>query len=201
MTAVLLLHSALGLRPAVRRLAERLCQAGHAVAAPDLLDGHVGSDVSDGVRQRDRVGEVELVRRATAAADALGEPFAVIGFSLGGGLAQHLVETRQDVVAAAVLHNSRPTRLAPGSLRVPLQVHVSEHDPWVQQADTRALAAISTKGQLFAYPGAEHLFMDEDLPDHVPSHAALAEQRLMHLLGDAGQWERSGIRSNSGARA
>ena len=186
MTPVLLLHSALGLRPAVQRLAARLRGAGHMVAVPDLLDGHVNSDVAEGVRQRDRVGAEELARRAWNAADSLGGPFAVIGMSLGGGLAQHLLETRDDVTAAAILHNARPTSLAPASRGLPLKVHVSERDRWVRPADARALADVSTAGQLFTYAGDAHLFMDDDLPWYAPAHAALAEQRLLSMLAGVG---------------
>lgn len=41
MATILLLHSALGLRPGVQEFAERLRGLGHTVTAPDFYEGRV----------------------------------------------------------------------------------------------------------------------------------------------------------------
>ena len=46
---VLLLHSALGLRPAIAEHADRLRAAGHTVRAPDLFEGRTFTDADEGV--------------------------------------------------------------------------------------------------------------------------------------------------------
>lgn len=53
---VVLLHSALGLRPAVRRAEDRLTAAGHRVQVPDPYDGRVFDDVDEGVAHLEQLG-------------------------------------------------------------------------------------------------------------------------------------------------
>lgn len=182
MTTVLILHSALGLRPAVLATAARLRAAGHEVSTPDLFCGALAADVREAIALRDAIGADELTRRAESAADALGRPFAVVGFSLGAGLAQHLAERRDDVLAAVLFHNARPVEHGERLRPLPLDVHVAVGDPWVDPQAARSLAAASDLGRLFAYPGDGHLFTDPDLPDHDAENSALAEQRLHGAL-------------------
>ena len=53
MAHVLLLHSALGLRPGVHAFADRLRELGHEVVVPDYYEGHVFEQEAPGIANRD----------------------------------------------------------------------------------------------------------------------------------------------------
>ena len=61
---VVLFHSALGLRPAVRAFADQLSEAGHILHIPDLFDGEVFDDLEHGMKKRDALGSEELTGAA-----------------------------------------------------------------------------------------------------------------------------------------
>lgn len=70
---VLVLHSALGLRPAVRAFSARIAAVGHRVFTPDLYDGQVFAEAEAGVAYMRWLGWDRLVARAeSAAADIAG---------------------------------------------------------------------------------------------------------------------------------
>ena len=73
MAHILLLHSAIGLRPAVLEFADALRDRGHTLTVPDYYDGQVFDDEAAGIEYRDRVGaRVEaLTLGATGLADDL----------------------------------------------------------------------------------------------------------------------------------
>ena len=53
MADVLLLHSALGLRPGVHAFADLLRERGHEVTVPDYYEGHVFDEEASGIAHRD----------------------------------------------------------------------------------------------------------------------------------------------------
>lgn len=98
---ILFLHGAFaGPEIWTRFVAPWFAARGHQVAAP-RLPGTV-----PGARLRD------YVRRAAAAADALGAPPVVVGHSLGGLVAQHLAARRR-VAGLALVASPGPCGLAP----------------------------------------------------------------------------------------
>src|SRR5918995_1152475 len=80
---VVLFHSALGLRPVVHDVADRLRAEGHSVHTPDSFDGEVFESIEDGTRRRDEIGIPELMRRAMAAVADLPPELVFAGFSMG----------------------------------------------------------------------------------------------------------------------
>ncbi len=53
---------------------------------------------------------------------------------------------------------------------VPVQLHVSDDDPWVDRGGLDAFVAAVPQGLLEhrTYPGTRHLFSDDGSPDHDP---------------------------------
>jgi non-heme chloroperoxidase len=98
---ILFLHGAFGGPDVWRFLAPWFARRGHRVAAPRLP-----GPVPGPARLRD------FVRRAGAAADALGPPPVVVGHSLGGLVAQHLAAARP-VAGVVLLSSPGPCGLAP----------------------------------------------------------------------------------------
>lgn len=183
MTEIVLFHSALGLRPGVHAFADELRSDGHTVHVPDLYEGHVFDDRLDGVAHRDRIGIPALVDRATKSVADLPAELVYAGFSLGSAPAQLLAQTRPGARGALLLHGALPTAEfgAPWPSGVPLAVHTTESDPFVDQDAAEELVA-EASGELFRYLGASHLFLDPDLPDYEPAAAVLATERILTFL-------------------
>jgi len=182
MAQILLLHSALGLRPAVLDFAERLRGLGHAVDAPDFYEGHVFDDEAAGIAHRDAHPEYFGHVRALAA-DLPGET-AFAGFSLGAWFAQRLASQRPEARAAILLHSAAAPR---GDWSgVPVQVHRHHVDPWINPADVTALgAAVAASGAAFedhVTPGEGHLFTDLALPEADPEATAATVARIDSFL-------------------
>ncbi|WP_018156040.1 dienelactone hydrolase family protein [Demetria terragena] len=167
MSHLLLLHSALGLRPAVRQAAERLRERGHTVHTPDYYDGHVFDDEGEGIAYRDEIGAKSLFARLGPVLDAVPADAALAGFSLGSAFAQNLAGQRSAARAVILLHSvGAPRGPWPGQ---PVQVHRYADDHWIDPADVEALgAAVRASGASFedhVVPGRGHLFTDSETAD------------------------------------
>jgi dienelactone hydrolase len=186
---VVLFHSALGLRPAVRKFADRLRGAGHNVHTPDSFDGEVFEDLEDGIRKRDALGIPELIGRAQAAVADLPSQIVFAGFSMGTGAAEFLAATRPGARAAILMHGA----LAPAEIgieawpQVPVQVHYARNDELVDVDQVRALEAAALAAdvsvEVYVYDRVSHLFEDSDSADHDPGAAQLMMERVLHFLG------------------
>ena len=183
---VVLLHSALGRRPALEQHADRLRAAGHAVHAPDLYEGVTFDDPAAGLAHRDAIGWKALQARAEAALPA--GPLALVGLSMGVVLATRTAARRPDVRGALLLHAAAPYRGAwPG---VPVEVHHTAGDPFVAPGASAALveqvARSGARASLHVYPGEQHLFTDPDLDEHLPEHAEVLWARALAFLAGLG---------------
>lgn len=165
MAQILLLHSALGLRPAVLDFAERLRKQGHDVVAPDFYEGHVFDNEADGVAHRDAHPHYFETVRVMASAMPAETVFA--GFSLGAWFAQRLAAKRPHARAAILLHSAAPPRGAWSG--VPVQVHRYADDPWIDPGNVATLGAAVTASKApfedHITPGTGHLFTDLNGPD------------------------------------
>lgn len=92
MASILLLHSALGLRPGVHDLAERLRGCGHEVNVPDFYQGLVFETEAEGIAHRD--AHPEYFEQVRSVADQLPEETVYAGLSLGSFFAQRLAAKR-----------------------------------------------------------------------------------------------------------
>ncbi len=187
MSDILLLHSALGLRPAVHDFAEALREAGHTVYTPDFYDGHVFDDQRAGLAYRDEIGAGTLFTQrllpqlADLPADAV-----LAGFSLGSAYAQALAARRPEARAVVLLHSiAAPRGDWPGQ---PVQVHRYAQDPFV---DAEALAtlgqAVRASGATFqdwVTPGRGHLFTDLGTPDGDADALTATLERILALLAE-----------------
>lgn len=178
MARILLLHSALGLRPAVLAFAEQLRERGHEVDAPDYYEGHVFDEEAAGIAHRD--AHPEYFDHVRALADALPPDTVLAGFSLGAWFAQRLASRRPQARAAILLHSAAPAR---GDWSgVPVQVHRHEVDPWIDPAHVDALGeAVRASGAAFedhVTPGEGHLFTDLGMPEGDAGATARTVERI-----------------------
>lgn len=182
MATILLLHSALGLRPGIHSFAELLRERGHEVEVPDFYEGHVFEVERDGIAHRDAHPEYfETVRELAA---TMPPETVLAGFSLGAFFAQRLAARRPRAGAAILLHSvAAPRHEWSGA---PVQVHRHEDDPWIVPGDVTTLgAAVEASGAPFedhVTPGRGHLFTDPDLPGYDAAVTTATVERIDAFL-------------------
>ena len=188
MAEVVLFHHAQGLTPGVAEFADELRRAGHTVHAPDLYDGRTFATLEEGLAYAEEVGFDEVTERGIKAAEALPAELVYAGFSLGLGPAQRLAQTRPGARGALLFHACLPvSEFGPSwPADVPVQIHAMESDPefdngWDLPA-AQALVEEAEDGELFLYPGDQHLFADSSLPSYDANAAALLGQRVLDFL-------------------
>ena len=186
---VLLFHHAHGLTRGCLAFADRLRAAGHVVHTPDLYDGKLFTDLSEGVRYAQEVGFGTIIERGRLAANSLPDSMVYAGFSLGVLPAQMLTQTRPGAKGALLFHSCVPTSEfgRPWPMGVPVQIHMMDADEWVlspnQDLDAaRQLSETVASAELFLYPGNRHLFADNSLPDYDEKAAALLLDRVLSFL-------------------
>ncbi len=187
---IVLFHSALGLRPAVKVFADRLSEAGHIVHTPDLYDGEVFDDLEHGMKKRESLGTQELAMRAQDAVADLPSSLVYAGFSMGAAAAEMLAGTRPGARAAVLIHGAlSPTAM--GLQRwpaVPVQVHHAADDPLVDPQEVTSLGyavwAADVTFDEHVYDGAPHLFEDRDLEPGYDDFAEGMLQRVLSFLDD-----------------
>jgi dienelactone hydrolase len=99
--------------------------------------------------------------------------------------AQLLAQTRDGARGALLLHGAIPAAEFGGAwpVGVPLQIHMMEADPWAEEDLPAARELEETAGaELFLYPGDQHLFADNSLPDYDEAAATLLKQRVRDFL-------------------
>ncbi|MEU6808412.1 dienelactone hydrolase family protein [Streptomyces sp. NPDC046831] len=168
---IMLFHSTYGLRPAVRRAADRLRAAGHQVWTPDLFAGRTFGTVEEGIAFKDEIGKDELLKRAVLAAAPYSERGLVYaGFSLGASIAQTLA--LGDDKARGLLLLQGTSDIAPNAAvdGLPVQLHVAEPDrfetdDWLS-AWYLQMGRTGADVEIYRYAGAGHLYTDPDLPDY-----------------------------------
>jgi dienelactone hydrolase len=188
MAEVLLIHHALGLTPGFAAFADELRSAGHTVHTPDLYAGRSFQTVEAGVGHASDIGFTEVLDRGVRAADGLPTALVYAGISLGVMPAQKLAQTRPGARGALFLEACLPVSEFGGAWPkdVPVQVHGMEADDFFAgEGDidaARELVAQAKDGELFVYPGDQHLFEDSSLPSYDADAAALLTQRVLAFL-------------------
>jgi dienelactone hydrolase len=184
MAEVVLFHHALGLTPGVTGFGEKLRSRGHVVHVPDLYQGRSFQDLEGGVAHADDLGMREILRRARAAVEAMPGELIYAGFSLGALPAQGLAQTRPGARGVVLFHGgvTPATFESPWPRALPLQVHVSETDPWSGLDEIGPLVEAAAEAELFVYPGSAHLFADPGSGEHQPDAALLSLERTLAFL-------------------
>jgi dienelactone hydrolase len=188
---VVIFHHAQGLTRGCLSFADRLRTAGHVVHAPDLYEGKIFDDLTDGVRYAEQVGFDTIIERGRLAAESLPHEIVYAGFSLGVLPAQMLAQTKPRAKGALLFHSCVPTSAfgRPWPDGVPLQIHLMDADelalPPNEDLDAaRQLDDTVEDAELFLYAGSRHLFADDSLPDYDESAARLLTERVLRFLAN-----------------
>ena len=189
MAEVLLFHHAQGQTEGFLAFAETLRGAGHTVHTPDVYDGRTFDDLDAGIGYAREIGFQEVFDRGVRAADGLPGDLVYAGFSLGVMPAQSLAQTRAGAGGALLMEGCAPvSEFGSGwPTGVPVQVHGMDGDPFFAEEGgdidaARALVEEADDGELFLYPGGQHLFADGSLPSYDPEAAALLNERVLAFL-------------------
>lgn len=184
MAEIVLFHHALGLTPGCLSFADELRAAGHTVHTPDLYDGMAFTRLTEGIGHAERIGFDTIIERGRLAAGKLPNEVVYAGFSLGVLPAQMLAQTRPGAKGALLLHGCIPLSEFGGSWPsgVPLQIHTMEADELGDVNTARELAGAIDSAQLFLYPGNQHLFTDNSLPDYNEIAATQLKERVLSFL-------------------
>ncbi|MGM0386359.1 MAG: dienelactone hydrolase family protein [Actinomycetota bacterium] len=191
MAEIVLFHHALGLTAGVEGFADILRRAGHVVHVPDLFDGRTFDSLDDGVAHFHEVGADSLLHRARTAVEGLPEELVYAGISLGVIPAQLFAQTRPGARGALFFEACLPAdEFGEWPEGVPVQVHGNDADPrFAGDGDldaARALVSSVPDGELFLYPGDQHLFGDFSLPSYDEPSAALLAERVLSFLERVG---------------
>lgn len=188
MAEVLLFHHAQGLTPGAIAFADELRKAGHTVHTPDLFDGRSFETLDEGIAYAKQVGFDTLLDKGVRAADGLSEDVVYAGFSLGGMPAQKLAQTRPGR-GALLFHTSITPEEFGGAWPsdVPVQIHAMDADPFFAEEGgdidaAREMVAAADSGELFLYPGDQHLFTDSSLPSYDKEATEQVLRRSLEFL-------------------
>ncbi len=186
MAEVLLYHHVQGLTEGVRSFADELRQAGHTVHTPDLFDGRTFDTLDEGMAFARAAGFGALAERGVAAAEGIDPRVVYAGVSFGVMVAQQLAQTRPDARGALFISGCLPVSEFGDAWPdgVPVQVHGKEADPFFDEdlEAAQALVDSAERGELFLYPGEEHLFTDSSLPAYDGTAAGLLNERVLAFL-------------------
>lgn len=179
MAQIALFHSVLGIRDGVLDAASRLRAADHAVEVVDYYGaGQRFDDYREASAFVDEVGFPELMGRSLAACEHLDDGFIAMGFSNGGGMAEH-VALHRHVAGVVMASGALPIEMLGATSwpeGVPAQIHYTTDDPFRRQTSIDALtSSVRERAPLDVYddyPGSGHLFTDRSLPGEYSEVAA-----------------------------
>ena len=173
MAEVLLYHHIQGLTDGVRAFADDAAEPGTPCTRPTCSAGDVRQH-----RRRLRVrapGSETHPTRGDGAADELAGGLVYAGFSWGVGPAQRLAQTRAGARGALLYEACYPITgeyaFGPWPDGVPVQIHGKEERRVLRargdiDAARELVARSGRAGELFVYPGGQHLFLDRSLPTY-----------------------------------
>lgn len=197
---VLVLHAWWGLNDTIRRICDRLAEAGFVAFAPDLYHGKItdqineaealGSALDQNFQQaRAEVADAARYVQARAGADHDGAAgVAVIGFSLGAFYALDLSARAPDLIRKVILfYGTGPVDFSQS--QAAYLGHFAEADAFEPQANVDELEDMLKQAgrpvTFHRYSGTGHWFFEPDRVDvYTPEAATLAWERTLAFLRD-----------------
>jgi carboxymethylenebutenolidase len=193
--AVVVIQEWWGIVPHIESLVERFAKEGFTAVAPDLYHGKTAKSPDEAGKMLMEL-DVDRAEREIAGAGAylLSRPecssktYGVVGFCMGGALAQY-AGTKQENVSAVASFYGGFKKIAPdwNDLRGPILLIYGENDKGVPAEQGRELARklqdLGKQVEVVTYPGADHAFFNDDRPEvYNPTAAADAWKRTLELF-------------------
>jgi len=193
---VLVLHAWWGLNDTMKRICDRLAEAGFTAFAPDLYHGNV-ADTIEGAQTLSKALDDDSQQADTAKAIAFlvestgnaGRGVAVIGFSMGAYYALELAAADPERIHSVVIfYGTGPTEH--GKSRAAYLGHFAEHDDFEPKSAVdeleESLKAAGRPVSFYTYPETGHWFFEADRADAYDQTAAeLAWERTIEFLSSS----------------
>jgi carboxymethylenebutenolidase len=194
--AVVVIQEWWGLVEHIQDVVDRFAREGFLAIAPDLYHGKTTTSPDDATKL---LMELDAGRAVTEIAAAGGyllqrdecssEKYGVVGFCMGGALAQYAATNDAKNVAAAVSFYGGFKQIAPKweDLEAALLLIYGENDKGVPPSAGRELEQklrkLGKNVEVVIYPGADHAFFNDARPAvHNPGAAADAWRRTLELF-------------------
>ncbi len=194
--AVVVIQEWWGLVEHIEDLVERFAAAGFVALAPDLYHGKTTKSPDDATKMLMELDAERAVKEIAGAGRYLlqrpecsSTKYAVVGFCMGGALAQYAATYDAANVGAAASFYGGFKQVAPKweDLQAPLLLIYGEDDKGVPPEHGRELQAklqkLGKNVELVIYPHANHAFFNDTRPEvHNPEAAADAWKRTLDLF-------------------
>ncbi|HUP64991.1 MAG TPA: dienelactone hydrolase family protein [Thermoanaerobaculia bacterium] len=175
--AVVVIQEWWGLVPHIEDLADRFGASGFLALAPDLYHGQTTKSPDDAAKMLMELDAERAVGEVLGAGSYLlgreectSQKFGVVGFCMGGALAQ-AASTRSDLVGAAVSFYGgfKKVTLDWENLNAALLLIYGENDQGVPASQgielQKKLRAMGKDVNVATYPGADHAFFNDSRPE------------------------------------
>ena len=182
--AVVVIQEWWGLVPHIEDVVERFAAAGFAAIAPDLYHGKTTKSPDEAGKMLMELDVERAEKEIAGAADyVLGRPectsktFGVVGFCMGGALAQYAGTKNAKCSAVASFYGGFK-KVHPDweNLRGPILLIHGENDKGVPASGGRELEqklrALGKDVELVVYPNADHAFFNDARPEVYNAEAA-----------------------------
>lgn len=182
--AVVVIQEWWGLVPHIEDLVDRFANEGFAAIAPDLYHGKTTTSPDDAGKMLMELDVDRAAKEISGAADyVLSRPetssqkFGVIGFCMGGALAQHTATHNPKVGAAVSFYGGfKKVELEWENLNAPILLIYGEKDKGVPAEGGRALEKklreLGKNAEVVTYPNADHAFFNDARPEVYNAEAA-----------------------------
>jgi carboxymethylenebutenolidase len=193
--AVVVIQEWWGLVDHIQDVCDRFAKEGFVAIAPDLYHGKTTKSPDDAMKMLMELDAERAVKEiAGAGAYVLQRPectskkYGVVGFCMGGALAQYAATKDASNVGAAASFYGGFKQVQPewDKLQAALLLIYGEDDKGVPPEHGRELEAklqkLGKNVELVIYPQANHAFFNNTGPNHKPDDAADAWRRTLELF-------------------
>jgi len=192
---VVVVHENRGLNPHIEDVARRAALAGFISIAPDALTplgGYPGNDDAGRELQSKR-NQSEMLEDFIAAYNYLKNhpdcngKVGVVGFCVGGGIANQMAVRIPDLAAAVPFYGGQPAKEDVPKIKAPLLLHYAALDTRVNEGWPAYEAALKENGKEYtAYisPNVNHGFHNDTTPRYDKAAADLAWKRTIDFFNE-----------------
>lgn len=193
--AVVVIQEWWGLVDHIQDVVDRFAAAGFVAIAPDLYHGKTTTSPDEATKMLMELDAERAVQEiAGAGAYLLQRPecsskkYAVVGFCMGGALAQYAATKDAEHVGAAASFYGGFKKVSPEweKLQAPLLLIYGEKDKGVPAENGHELYAklleLGKDVELAVYPDADHAFFNDTRPNYKPEAAADAWSKTLELF-------------------
>jgi carboxymethylenebutenolidase len=192
--AVVVIQEWWGLVPHVQEIVERFAKEGFLGIAPDLYHGKTATSPDEADRLKMELDAERAEREIAGAGDYLlqhpdctSKTYGVVGFCMGGGLAQYTASREKRAGAAVSFYGRfKKATIHWDNLSAPIFLIYAENDRGVPAEEGRELEKklkqLGKKVEMKIYPGANHAFFNDTSPNYKADAAEDSWRRTIDFL-------------------